>query len=43
MKLTHYAIICLQVVVFTCASPALAKSPQKPAIQAILDNAYHKF
>ncbi|KGJ96638.1 glutaminase A [Colwellia psychrerythraea] len=43
MKLTHYTIILLQVVVFTCASPALAKSPQKAAIQIILDNAYHKF
>ena len=41
MKFTHYLIICLQLLVLTCASPVLAKSPQKSLIQSILDDAYH--
>ncbi|KGJ94469.1 glutaminase A [Colwellia psychrerythraea] len=43
MKLTHSLIIFVQVLVLTCASPALAKSPQKPIIQSILDDTYQKF
>jgi len=43
MKLSHYVLICLQLVVFVTASSAQATSPQKPVIQSVLDKAYLKF
>ena len=43
MKLTNYLVIVVQLLVLTFASPVLAKSPQQPVIQSILDDAYHKF
>ena len=43
MKLTNYLVIVVQLLVLTCAGPVLAKSPQQPVIQSILDDAYHKF
>lgn len=43
MKLTHYLVIFVQLLVLTYASPVLAKSPQQLVLQGILDDAYHKF
>lgn len=43
MKLSHYFIIALQLLAFTLANQVQAKSPQKPEIQSVLDNAYSKF
>ena len=43
MKFTHYFVICLQLLVLTCASPVVAKAPQNTAIQSILDDAYQQF
>jgi glutaminase len=43
MKLSYYALIVLQLFVMVFASPSAAKSPQKASIQAIIDQAYHKY
>ena len=42
MKLTNYLVICLQLLILTSASTALAKSPQSSLIQGIIDDAYHQ-
>ncbi len=43
MKITNYAVICLQLVVLVFVTPAFAKASQKIEIQKVLDEAYHKF
>jgi glutaminase len=43
MKITTYAVISLQLIVFIFVTPAFAKSTQKVAIQKVLDDAYQQF